>query len=41
MSRFVYWKVSAVYLFITVASNLDTIVRFGLTCNGDGGHCGG
>jgi len=41
MSRFVYWKVSAVFVLITVVSNLDTIIRLGLTCGGAGGHCGG
>ena len=41
MSRFVYWKVSAVFAFITLASNLDTIIHFGLMCSGEGGHCGG
>ncbi len=41
MSKFTHWKVSAVYLFVTIVSNLDTIILLGTTCSGDTGHCGG
>ena len=42
MSKFAYWKVSAVYLFVTIVSNLDSIILLSATCSGGaGGHCGG
>ena len=41
MSKFTYWKVSAVLMFITVVSNLDNIILLGTTCSGQSGHCGG
>ena len=43
MSRFGYWKVSAVFIFVTIVSNLDLLIPIGMMCasGGASGHCGG
>jgi hypothetical protein len=41
MSKFAYWKVSAVFVFIAVVSNLNTLILLASACSGETGHCGG
>jgi hypothetical protein len=42
MSKFAYWKLSALVFVAQIIINFKPVFDFGLMCSGgQGGHCGG